>query len=60
MTKVTFVRDPKTEPPDPNKPYVCFLVNGEETWLLLATDAGDGITDSDFDFPEPAEENRRR
>lgn len=55
MTAVKFVTNPTTEPPDRNKAYICILENGQEKWLELATDAGDGITDSDFDFGKAAE-----
>lgn len=49
--KVTYVKNPKTSPPDPNQPYVCFAgPDGKEQWILLVTDAGDGVTDADFDF----------
>jgi hypothetical protein len=49
--KVTWVKNPKTQPPDPSKPYVCFAgPDGKEEWVLMETDAGDGLTDADFDF----------
>jgi len=49
--KVKWVEHPKTSPPDPSKPYACFKgEDGKETWLLLATDAGDGVTNADLDF----------
>jgi hypothetical protein len=49
--EITFVDKPKTSPPDPNKPYMCVAgPDGTEQWLLLGTDAGDGVTDADFDF----------
>ena len=49
--QIEFVEHPTTPPPDPGKPYVCVTdEHGHERWLLLETDAGDGITDADFDF----------
>lgn len=59
MTGMTYVKasDAKTKPPDPNKPYVCFKgPDGKEQWILMETDAGDGVTDADFDF-EKAKRN---
>lgn len=53
MSGLTYVKaaDAKTKPPDPDKPYVCFAdASGNEQWIELATDAGDGVTDADFDF----------
>ena len=53
MTTGQLITDPKTDPPDPNMPYIAVEgPNGEEVWYLLATDAGDGVTDKDFDFPD--------
>jgi hypothetical protein len=52
--KVEWVKDPKTSPPDPDQPYMCFRgPDGKETWLLAATDAGDGVTAADLDFEKP-------
>lgn len=48
---VTPVKAPKTSPPAKNKPYVAVSdTKGNEQWLLVTTDADDGITDADFDF----------
>jgi hypothetical protein len=41
MAKMTWVENPKTKPPDPNKPYVPFLVDGQEKWFLLYGDEND-------------------
>lgn len=51
MTGMTYVQHPTSAPPDPNRPYVCFAgPDGKEQWIELATDAGDDVTDADFDF----------
>lgn len=51
MTGMKRVRNPQSAPPDPNGPYVCFAgPDGKEQWIEFATDAGDGVTDADFDF----------
>lgn len=51
MTGMKYVQHPKSAPPDPNKPYVCFAgSDGKEQWIEMATDAGDGVVDADFDF----------
>lgn len=44
------ITNPTTKPPDPNKPYIPVLVDGEEVWFEVSEDGQDGITARDYDF----------
>lgn len=46
---VQIVTNPKTSPPDKNKPYIPLLVDGKEVWYLLQADEAD-LEPGDFDF----------
>lgn len=54
MKENQLVTNPKTKPPDPDKPLVCVWKDGEETWVELVSDRADGITEADFEFAKPA------
>ena len=46
---IKLIANPKTSPPDKNKPYIAVEVDGQEKWFLLSDEAAD-VTDGDFDF----------
>lgn len=47
------ILNPKTPPPDKNKPYLAVRgPDGKEQWLLLSSDNQDGVTAADFDFEQ--------
>lgn len=41
----------KTAPPATDQPYMAVEgADGQQEWVLVATDEGDGVTDADMDF----------
>lgn len=51
MEEVSWVSAPKTEPPDADQAFVPLAdEDGQEKWVLLATDTADGVTDADYAF----------
>lgn len=47
------VTEAKTAPPSQKGSYVAVTGDdGQEKWVLVATDAADGVTDADMDFEQ--------